>query len=647
MAKALGRKWTESLLRSDSARDWWRGIVWQSREHYDGLNARGVGKPVPYNKHRAAEDNVRATLQPENVSVRLNPLQPEEGAAARASQVYTNWGLRASRFISTTNPFITHGRTDGIGLYKVEPGGHWQPRVRVTDDGNEAVPGNAGKSEKNRDAEQLRVLQEVFPSEFTGQRIPITNVIDPMDFLMDSNVATLDESAFFGHRAWIPKRHIEELQKFGYYKNIRLNYDASLPSTNERWERMIARQEARIASGSGRRSGQRKRRGRGITTDEELWEVWEIHDREKGRLLHILPGAEGALRNVEAEIPGIPYIAWRPSATPWSFWAIPDVFQYISAQHTLDTMLSHMVHHLSQFSKSVVFTSDEITEDTKTALAEAINGEFISVGDLDAIKPQVMGALHPDMLNMFNLLSQVIHEISGVSQMAVGVPTSGTNTATEVNAITQFQSVRMRRMSIDLNQSFVEVAQRYLQLLREFAPAEITVPVLGNDAIEFDESREAQFATINRDQLAADFDFEIKVGAGAEIQGEIRRKQLLDLWNLASTRPDIFNVPALAQEIVLAFEMKPATLLIQEQAGLGGEGDLGAADFLQQNANIAGARGGGPGRGPGQDNAAAGGPSAEEAPVADADQRRRTGNSNTAGLLADAFRGGAPRNGRG
>lgn len=626
MAKALGRKWTEILLRADSARDWWRGIVWQSREHYDGMTSKGIGKPVPYNKHRAAEDNVRAALQPDDVSVRLNPLQPEDGARARSSQVYVNWSLRASRFVSTTNGYITHARTDGMGIYKVEFGGELQPRVLVTDDGNTAVPGNAGKSERDRTTEQLLALQEIFPGEFIGRPVPQSHVIDPMDLLMDSNFPTLNESPFVSHRVWISKRQIEALQRVGYYKDIKLNYDASLPSTQERWERLLARQEARITAGGARQSRQRKRRGRSIKEDEEVWEIWEVHDRENGRILHILPGAEGALRNIKAEIPGMPYIDFRPSATPWSFWAIPDVFQYISAQQTLDTMLTHMVHHLAQFSKSVIFTTETVSEDAKVALAEAINGEFVSVEDLDSIKPMLMGQLHPDMLNMFNLLSQVIHEISGVSQMAVGVPTQGRNTATEVNTITQFQSIRMRRMSIDLNESFVRVAQRYLQLLREFAPAEITVPVLGDDAIEFDASREEQFAVIKRNDLAADLDFEIKVGAGAEIQGQLKRKQLLDLWNLASQRPDIFDVPGLAQEVVLAFELKPSTILLREQAGApGGEGQPGLADLA----------------------AGGGAPVAPEAPVEDADQRRRTGQPDVASLLTDAFRGGAPRNGGG
>ena len=571
MAKALGKKWFDALVRADHARDWWRTIVWQSREHYDGVSVRGVGQPVPYNKHRAAEDNVRAALQPDTVAVRLRALFPEDASKKRAAQVYINWALRASRFTATTNPYITHARTDGCGIYKIEFGSSWQPRIAAEDEGNRAIPGNpTERSRTDREQAQTDWLAQAFPSELQNRPVPVPTVVDPMDFLMDGEAVTLDTSAFVAHRVWMPKRMIDAGVKSGHFKNVALSYDPALPSTQERTQRIRAR-AAHATAATARTAGRRRRRNREVVEDDEIWEVWEIHDRVEGRVITIVPGTNAPLRNVPAEIAGMPYVDYRPSATPFTYWAIPDVFQYLPAQQVLDTLLSHMVDHVSRHAKSLGFTEQTLSEDQVVAIGEAVNGEIIQGVDADDVKFANIGQLHPDNLQLFGMLSQIIHEISGISQMAVGVPAGQRTTATEVTQITQFQSLRMRRMAIDLNESFLQVAQRYLLLLRLFAKPETTVSVLDKDALEFEEDAREQFLTVQRDQLAADFDFEIMVGAGAEIQGNVEKKQSLDMYALLRQDPEIEG-RALVENVLLAHELRPDSVMTErpEAAQLSG-----------------------------------------------------------------------------
>lgn len=636
MAQGLGEIWTERLLRADTDREWWRPIVWQSREHYDGVTSKGIGQPVPYNKHRAAEDNVRAALQPDAVEVRFNAIRPEDTLRVKVAQLLTNWALRSSQFVETTNSFITHARTDGIGIYKVEFGGTWQPRVRVGNEGNTAIPGrptDRGRRSPtggDRAKAMTEAMRAVFPNALTGDPVPQASVIDVMDFLKDSETNTLEDSLFASHRAWLTRRQIERLQESGYYMNVELQYEQVLPSTRERWERSLVRRNAR-GDVAQRQRGQRSNAVTRDTIDaEEIWEVWEIHDRVEGRVLHVIPGMSKVLRDVPAEIEGMPYVDFRPSATPWSYWSIPDVFQYIAAQNTLDTLLSTIVKHVSKFAKTVIFTDNDIDDATKRQIGDAIDGEFISVNSIEGIKVQDFGSLPPDLTNVLGLLSQVINELSGISQIALGVGTG--NTATEVNQISKFQSVRMRRQSIDLNQAFAKVSLRYLALLKEFAPPEVVVPVLGTDALEFQALKD-DFVTVNRRDLTTEVDAEVKVGAGAQLQAEIDRKQKLDFWNLGSVRPDVFNIHHLASELVLAFDMRPRHALAAPAPPPPGPQILGPDGQPMEGSA-------GPvGRGAPQQ----GGPSAPEGPSQSPDQLRRTGNPSPANELTDLFRGGASR----
>ena len=625
-----GTDWTAELFRSDTSREWWRKIVWESRDHYFGMRRGDTTATLvsPYNKHRSVEDFLKASLEPAGLSYRLSPTESAYQRNARVCQATLNHAMRRMSFPRRIGAYLTYGRVDGVAIAKTEVGlgGGWTPSVEGDAGAQKAVPGaptDRHTSAALRTEDQLRALRRAF---ITQSDLPECEPLDPINFLLAPGSVIPEHAPWYAHAVDLAPARVRELVKSGYYRDVPLNYDAGLPSMRERLER--ERQMAGVQPGLRKPI---KRKGKTTGPDENdpwtRWQIWEIHDRVEDRIYHVLPGTDQLLRDVPREIEGEPYTIWRPSGTEYEFWAIPDVRQYMMAQRALDRMLDLIIQHVARHAKTVILTTSNVPEATKTAVARAANGEFITVQDLAAIQPLMLGQLPPDVFRVLGLLSQVIHEVAGVSPLSTGIPTQPGASATEVVTLQANTNVRLARMQRLLIQAFEHIGRRTLNLLGKFAPPEQIVPILGHDIALWEQWKAGDSIRVEPKDLTGEYEFEVVLGQGNTVD-PMRQKLAVDKWNIFSPSP-WFDTHLLATGVAAETNMDPKVVRSPE--------DVARMMAEQQAAAMEAAAGPSVGREP------KGAAKAPEAEAVSKDQRRRTGEPEVQSQATDAMRGGASR----
>ena len=634
MGNTDGALWGHRLQHADAGRTPWRTIVWQVRDHYDGCTPSGLEAPVPFNLHRAVEDGMIAALRPRMLKYRLEADRFEEQEDADAAESYANWCTRATRFVAETHDFITAERTDGLAIYKVEYGSVFTPRVDPAT--GRAIPGAPDDRERaDRSAEQRDALRQAAPHELEGVEASQARLIDTMDFLKSPEEPTLAGSAWAGHGVWMRPQAVRDLQASGYFRPGKLRYfSRMLPSTAERMDRQTARRTF-WPSAAGAPGGK-------VEEDlDEWWQVWEIYDFRTHRIITVLPGTDFVLRAfaVPDELRGCPYVVGSPTRNGRTFWTLPYAHHYLPAQDVLDRVVSDTVESYAKFRKKLLLTNGgKVDEAEKQAIAKAVNGELVSLKDLDpeTIKEFDMGGMSADSLKMMTMLQGILHRVAGQPELTVGGSTG--DTATEFKGIQDFFLTRVGAMEEDLNDVFAQVAERFVRLAAALAPPEVVVPVIGAAQGQAWSRLQERFRVVRRTQLARPFTYHVEVGAGAARMNQLRLAQLLNLWNhLQPVLPPPAQL-ALARKILQAADLNPDEILgsatslgAMMEAALGGA--AGAGTTIQQGR---GAQGGAPT-----------GPPPPSGPMQSRDAATRGGRMPQMGpALTEAARNGGPRKSR-
>lgn len=564
----LGERWTRRLKEADELREDWRNVALQNRRQYQNVGA--LNARIKYNVLYAAINHVTAALQIDRVEGRVRGDRPESAAKARVTGAVVNWNARESKLEERGNEMLQDGLLSGVGMLKVSWQTPFAPRVKTPDGVQDvAVPG--APSERNgaadRTADQQAALRRAFPSHLTGRDMAQAEIVDPFDFLLDPSATNIEKADWVGHRAWLTKAKVEDLQKSGYFRRVTLTATNPelLPSTRERWRSRDTMDD------EGRLITLHNRIARLDESDDETtpWEVWEIHDRINNRILHIMPGNPEPLRDVpnELAIRRPPYVDFRPDKTPLRFWSLPQSAQYLEVQQTLDSVVDYMVDIISRHSKTIIAVDKGMSPEDQKKIAEAAHAELVALDNPSAAQPLNVGALPSDIPALIQTLRTIITEISGVTQMASGVASSPRATATEVATISQAMSVRMRRMKLDLDRSLKAVLDLYLDLSQQFLPIDTVIRVAGMDAENWKEDTEQDFLQVSsREQIEGEFTITLLVGAAADMEQQLKRQQILQLMNFVVPNAHL-DQRAFLEHVLREFDFPPGLFIKQQPEG--------------------------------------------------------------------------------
>jgi len=557
-----GEFWTARVANADKHKKVWRKIVTASRQQLQGavkdFELDDLQGGMLFNKMYAAEQTIFAQLRPKRVNVRLAPDRQDRADHARRAQAFVNWNIREADILEIMGETVQHSRIDGVGIMKVEWGGHMAPRISSgANEGQDAALAAVGAqtdSTGRRGRSIAEAMRQTFPNDKMFRQMALSWNIDPLDFFKDETHAVLRDSTWAGHRVWFTKRQLMEWQKSGFFLKTKINFDrGALDSTRERWNdnRFVERQLSN-AQGVGLRLP-------GDDDLEELVEVHEIHDMEMDKVVWIVPGTNTVLRTEDTRphAEGLPYIDLRFGKVAWEFWSIPDNFHYIEMQNTLNEITSSLAEHAARFGKVIVPVPKNMPADQKRSIARATGGSLVEVDDPRVIQPMDFGPLPIALMQMIPLIENGIIEIGGLSQPATGRPGAASTTATEVRSISEQFSTRMDRMRDDVELMMEKVARRILQLGAQFFTEADAIPLLGIEAVEWGAE---VTGNITKDDIQGEYGVKVSVGAGAERLDIVEKKQVLDLYNLFINNPAV-NPIALTELVIRKFGMDPDLLL--------------------------------------------------------------------------------------
>lgn len=623
--------WLDRIVADDRARDWWLQIVWESREHYTCLRAGTKQTPMPFNKHKALEDYIRSALDVAEMRFRAVAENPQEKVNALTQQVALNYTARRAQLQRGIGTAILAARLDGYCGFKVQPQIPFGAVATPQGEGPSLVePGNR-KGEETEAADRAKMfaaLRKAFPGSQPDLPLPFADLIVGTDLLWNRDAIRPQEARYILHKTRMTAARARELQRTGFFRQGKLTYRPTLPSTKMQIERHLTQTEyAKALKGNP---------GKG-TDDHDLWEFLEIHDRENLRVLTILPGTDFVLRDVPEVLPGCPYQFLTFADNHLTGLPIPDVFHYMPAQQQLDLLLLHLTRHVAKFAKTIILTEKDITPESKKALAKAVNGEFLTVGDVNGIKELTLGQIPPAYFDIIRLLTQLIQEVAGVSAVSSGIASQPSTTAREIQELSTNTNVRLARMQKNLEECYEDIGQRQLQWLREVCPADLLVPVLGDDALDFEEWQADMRVAVTKDALATPVELDVVFGGGMSQEDMLGIKHIDDLWNYAMGSmmqtapmglPPMFQLRAIAEEMVRRRGLHPKHFLTPE-AGMVQPPMPGMPPAPGGNIPM--------GRSPGE-NGVAVPPGAPEAPVSSNDARTRQQNPDVSREITDGER---------
>ncbi len=621
MKHKTGAVWTRRLNEADEARKKWLARSRAVRAAYEMPPEREglTDFPILWTN----EQNILAALALDSVETRMRSELSSRQEAARVAQAVVNWELHESRCVKPANRSFNNGRIEGVGILEVKWGGPFAPRVVTGEGADTAVAGsptdNGRPRETSREAEEQEAIRKVFPNDLTGKSMPRTYCVTPRDFLKDPGTSTIEDSIWVAKALWLYRRQIEGLIAAGFFRKVDYGEVLVLPSAKERMDERSATRA--ISSGRG------KDRGDGGYEDEDqVVQVWEIHDREERRILYVCPGFDEPLREIadEMDVKRPLFADFRPAESdPSSFWTMPEAAQYLEAQRTLSEFTQHMVEMAAKHAKKGYAVDPRIGEDELTAIEQADDGFFLRVPP-DAIREVNFGGAPDGMLQAtMAYLKSICRESSGVTGVIAGVSSSPAITATETERQAQAYSVRLKRQEIVRDAMLRDVAGMYLDLSQQFLPVDRrTFRLLGTDAAIW----EQEHLSISREDIEGEFDIEVTTGSRAKSESAVDLKLMLDVWNLAALNPNT-NQRALLEELFRRAGMNPNAYVLQARPGTGLP--------PQDSGSLAGA-----GRSPEE---MGGVPAHPEMPALSADQRRRTGSPTAASAATDMMRGGATR----
>lgn len=523
-----GRRYLERLVRADTARKDWLDVAHGARERFDGVHTILATEPfsdqVAFNLFWAAEMAMIQALRPNRLDVHVLPRRPEMLDGARTLQAILNYHLAESGAAAEFLEMVYNARVAGVGIGKVMWGSPLAPSFEADEAGG--LVSNVGAGENGRVKE---AIERAFPSEHVGRPLPLLYCIQPEDYLQDPEATRLRDAHWAAHGFYLTRDQLEALQKAKFFRDVSIReFRRVMPSEKIRGD--LVRKMTKGIAGLGARYGQMQE-----FAGDEVVRVFEIHDREVGKVVHLVPGTDEPLRETDWDLPvdGLPFVDLRFNASPWRFWTFPDMWHYLSAQDVLDKLVSLYANHVNRHAKAVIAVPQGTSPEAATRIAEAVSGEVIAVPAGQVPVPLNLGTIPADIPAMIGLASQIIHMVSGFSQTAAGQATSPAVTATEVAAMSQHFAGRVGGMRRDVSAALKRIVRLYAQFDQALFPGAEAVRVVG-----YEQAALGWVENVTPDQIRGEYDYEIAVGDESELMAQVKRKQWLDIWSLFAPAPE-------------------------------------------------------------------------------------------------------------
>jgi len=300
------------------------------------------------------------------------------------------------------------------------------------------------------------------------------------------------------------------------------------------------------------------RKGRSKTDDlvdseisqdnREIITIWEIWDRKSKMVLVMAEGHDKFLKQMDWpwEMEGFPFVTLSFDYTPDELYPSADVDNYISAQKAVDLFLSIAVEHAERALPRIIVTGQVTDEEIQKAKQPLID-QIIHFrnGNVTAFTPP---SLSGDMFGVMSMLREVINVVSGVNEFQRGQVPRGAKTATAATIINQSSQIVQSEQGDVVQDFFLDISRKDLQLMRQEYDIKRIVPIVGNDPGLF------EFKEYNKDDIRGEYDLKLEPYSSQPRDLDSEKQQALQFVSVIKQLfPNIANDIELVKDLGKAF----------------------------------------------------------------------------------------------
>ena len=412
--------------------------------------------------------------------------------------------------------------------------------------------GYTTKTEKVKDGDLLEI------NEIIKEESPFAVRISPLDFRVDPEAKDSHlEDASWDAVKWV--KSLDDIKRSDKYKNTaKLKSNFKVDTSFE---------------GSVKSPGDDK------FQDSSNWDRvagWDIWDKKTSRLITLVETHDKFLYEDDWPLvyEGFPQEILYFNENPDEMYPVSDIEIYQSEQDELNRIRSLQLEHIKKISqRKYISQQNMLSEEEKRKITHGPSGTIAeSTGDPErALIPIKDASVSQDIYLIARMLKEDIREESGIPQFEQGIAEKF-DTATEPALMAQAtQTRKTERLSIVEN-FVVRIMRKFAQVLQQ-TMSEQNVPLTINQFKEFQTSiphklskisgPEAEILlpwfTVNKDDIAGEYDFDIEVGSMQPVNQEQRKRDASMMYQMFSQDP-YFDPVAIRKKVLEAFEIRDLEL---------------------------------------------------------------------------------------
>lgn len=395
---------------------------------------------------------------------------------------------------------------------------------------------------------------------------PMIELVDLVDFFWDPRATTIENSRWVAHRMYRTFEHLEEMQKQGIYKNVKMLKEVTTPTDDD--EKSARRGTLGVAI-----PDELEKTGDG-KQHIELIEYWE-DDRvvTVANRTVIIRDEPNPYRHGEK-----PFIRLVDQSVPHEFLGMGELESIETLQYELNDRRNQRMDNVTLILNRMWKIKNGANVDEDELVSDA--GGVVHTDDMDGVEVLAMPDVTASSYQEETLIKGDIQQTTGVSDFTRGVGSDAlaNDTATGISLIQEAGNSRFRLKIRNLESAIEKIGRFMISLNEQFIEEDKVVRILGDQGFEW--------KTIRPDDLRGNFDVVVQSGSTLPNNEAVEKKQTMEMYQLFAGDPEI-NQTELKKRVLETFGIKNVDkLLVQpEQApqesqlpqeGLGGPAPTGS-----------------------------------------------------------------------
>jgi hypothetical protein len=392
------------------------------------------------------------------------------------------------------------------------------------------------------------VEEEVETTIFDG---PTMELVDLYDFFWDPRAIDMESARWVAHRMYRTFEHLEQLQKEGVYKNVKLLEEATMLSADD--EKSARRGTLGVAMPD---ELDQKNEGKRMI---ELIEYWE-----DDRVVTV------ANRNIVIRDEANPYrhgkkpfVRLIDQSVPHEFLGIGELEPIETLQYELNDRRNQRMDNVTLVLNRMWKVKNGANVDEDELVSDA--GGVVHTDDMNGIEDLSMPDVTSSSYNEETLIKGDIQQTTGVSDFTRGIGSEslGNDTATGISLIQEAGNARFRLKIRNLESAIEEMGRMMVSLNEQFLSEEKVIRIMGDDGLEW--------VAVRPDDMRGNFDVMVQSGSTLPSNEAVERKQIMEMFQIFAGDPEV-NQRELKKRVLETFGVKNLDKLLTPVAGVGPEG---------------------------------------------------------------------------